>query len=186
MQNDLYSLHAALFTDDNNYAIIGYFDPTNTGTKIYLYKFTSNLDYAPLNTQPRVYDSLCPHPIVSDTTNLDDCAIITGIDDPFKNPEKFNLAVYPNPASDKLTIAIPGKLARKTGSGAMQITTIYHQWDKATLEIYDLSGKLVCSKEITRQTEQVELNVSSWRQGMYEARLIFMNEIVGTAKFVIE
>ena len=177
---------SSIFTFDGNYLTGGNFNPDSTSTKVYLYKYTSNLDYAPLNTQPRVYDSLCPHQIVSDTTNLDDCAVITGIDDPFKNPEKFNLAVYPNPANDKLTIEIPGKLARKTGSGAMQITTIYHQWDKASLEIYDLSGKLVFSKEINKQTERVELNVGTWQTGMYAARLVFMNSIVAEAKFVVE
>ena len=185
MQNDNYSLHAALFTYDNNYAIIGYFDPTNTGTKIYLYKFNLNLDNAPLNTEPRVYDSLCPHQIVSDTTNLDDCAIITNVDDPFRNPEKFNLTIYPNPASDKLTIEIPDKLARKTSTGSMQITTIYHQWNTATLEIYDLSGKLIFTKEISKQTEKLDLDVGSWHSGMYEARLVFMNEIVAKGKFVV-
>ena len=179
-------MRSAMFSFDGNYVVAGNLNPDSTTTKIYLYKLTPNLDYAPLNTQPRIYDSLCPHPIVSDNTNLDDCAIITNVDDPFRNPEKFNLAVYPNPARDKLTIEIPGKLARKTGSGAMQITTIYHQWDKATLEIYDLSGKLVFSKEINKQTERVELNVGTWQTGMYAARLVFMNSIVAEAKFVVE
>jgi len=186
LQNKMYNIRSATFVYNDKYLASGNFNTDSSSTKIYLYKFNLNLDYAPLDTQPQLYDSLCPHQIISDTTNLDDCAIITNVDDPFRNPEKFNLAVYPNPARDKLTIEIPGKLARKTGSGAMQITTIYHQWDKASLEIYDLSGKLVFSKEINKQTERVDLNVGTWQTGMYAARLVFMNSIVAEAKFVVE
>ena len=184
-QNEIYGISKALFTYDEKYLAAGSFTQSSSNTKIYLYKFTSNLDYAPLNTTPLVYDSLCPHPIVSDTTSLDDCAVITSIDDPFKNPEKFNLTIYPNPACDKLTIEIPDKLAKKTASGSMQITTIYHQWNTATLEIYDLYGKLIFMKEISKQTEKLDLDVGPWHSGMYEARLVFMNEIVARGKFVV-
>ena len=185
IQNVIYYLMSSLFTYNNNYLTAGNFNPDSTNTRIYLYKFTSNLDSAPLNTQPRVYDSLCLNPIVSDTTNLDDCAVISGIDDPFKNPEKFNLIIYPNPARDKLAIEIPEKLKRQTSSGSIQVTTIYHQWSSAILEIFDLFGKRIYSKEISNQTEIVQMDVSSWNDGMYEARLVFMNQVVAGAKFVV-
>ncbi len=52
-------------------------------------KLTSDLEYDSIYTTPFTYDSLCPHPIASDTTSLDDCEIvIVGTDDPVQNPEK--------------------------------------------------------------------------------------------------
>lgn len=65
-------------------------------------------------------------------------------------------------------------------------TTYYHQWNTTTLDIYGLFGKLIYSKEIPKKTENVELDVSLWHAGMYVARLVFMNEVVAVAKFVIQ
>ncbi len=184
--NILTQLNSSLFTYDGNYLSAGYFNTDSTTFKIYLYKFTRNLEYAPLNTQPRVYDSLCPHPIVSDTTSLDDCDVITEVYDPINTPEKFNLLVHPNPAKDKLTIDLPQFLLRKTSSGTVQINTIYHQWDTSSLEIFDLNGKVMYSKVIPQKTEKVELDVSSWKGGMYVARVVFMNEVVAKATFIVQ
>jgi len=184
-KNVFQQLESSLFTYDENYLTVGDFNPDSTTFKIYLYKFTSNLEYSPLNTQPRIYDSLCPHSIVSDTASLDDCAVITNVYDPFKTPEKFNLVIYPNPTKDKITIDLPQFLLKQSSSGTIQINTIYHQWNTSTLEIYDLFGKLIFSKEMPKKTEKVEIDVSSWQNGMYVARLLFMNEIVAKATFIV-
>jgi hypothetical protein len=184
-QDFMYGITSSLFTFDNKYLAAGNFNPTSPNTKIYLYKFTRNLEYAPLNIQPKVYDSLCPHPIVSDTTSLDDCAVITEVYDPVKTPEKFNLLVYPNPAKDKLTIDLPQFLLRQTSLGTIQINTIYHQWNTSFLEIFDLNGKLMYSQEIPKNIEKVELDVSSWQGGMYVARVVFKNEVVAKSTFLI-
>lgn len=184
--NNGYGIMSSIFTFDDNYLAAGITFPDSNNAKVFLYKFTSNLEYAPLNTQPRTYDSLCSHPIISDTTSLDDCAIITDIQDPSKNPEKYNLIIYPNPVKDKMTIELPQYLQRNTSSGSIQITTIYHQWKNSTLEIYNLFGKLMYSKEIPKTTEKIVLDVSSWNSGMYAVRELFMNEVVANAKFVVE
>ncbi len=185
-QNSFGRLEDALFTYDNNYVTVGSFYPNNAIPKVYLYKFTSNLDDAPLNTQPRVYDSLCPHPIVSDTISLDDCAIITQVYDPVQAPEKFTIHVYPNPAKDELTIDLPQFLLRQTSSGTMQVNTIYHQWNFSKLEIYSQNGKLIYSGEIPKSKDKVKLDVSSWESGMYIARVVFMNEVVAKSTFIIQ
>ena len=184
-QNDIYGINEALFTHNNDYLALGTFDPDSLLTKIYLYKFTANLEYSPLDPRPRTYDSLCPHPVVSDTTSLDDCAVITSVIDPFKTPEKFNITVYPNPAKNAITIGFPQWLLRKTSSGSNNISTIYSKWNTATIEIMDLSGKKLFSKEINQNAENVELNVSSWNEGLYIARLLFMSKVVAKSAFVI-
>jgi hypothetical protein len=185
-QSGIGNLKDASFTFDNNYLTVGSFFPNNAIPKVYLYKFTSNLDDAPLNTQPRVYDSLCPHPIVSDTISLDDCAVITKVDDPFKNPEKFNLTIFPNPATDIITIVIPDRIVKNTSAGTTQIATVFHQWKSAELEIFDLAGNKIWSKEIGQNNSKVEIDVSGWSQGMYLARLVFRNEVVAKSMFVIQ
>jgi hypothetical protein len=38
---------------------------------------------------------------------------------------------------------------------------------------------------VPQQKKSITLNVSSWPPGMYLARLVFMNEVVGREKFVI-
>ena len=185
-QNDIYGFNSSLFTYDNYYLALGIFQPSASNTQVDLYKFTRELEYAPLNTQPRTYDSLCPHPIVSDTTSLDDCAVVTDVQDPIKFPEKHNLIIYPNPANDNITIKMPQYLSRQSSGYGVTATTYYHQWNNTTLEIYDLFGKLMYSKEIPKKIEKVELDVSSWHAGMYLARVVFMNEVVAGAKFVVE
>ena len=185
-QNVPYEISSALFTYDDMYLAIGDINPSLTTTKTYLYKFTSNLEYAPLNTQPRTYDSLCPHPIVSDTTSLDDCAVITDVRDPIIHLEKTQLHIYPNPAKNAITIEMPQKLIRQSSGYGVTATTYYHQWNTTTLEIYDLFGKLMYSKEIPKKTEKVEMDVTSWHEGMYVARVVFMNEVVAGEKFVVQ
>ena len=186
--NGTSNLVASAKTFDGNMITSGGFSNSNPyHAKIYLYKVdTTDLEYAVLNTNPYIYDSLCSHTISSDTMNLDDCGVITDVQDPVMHPEKYNLVIYPNPAIDNITIDMPQYLLRKSSSRTIQITTIYHQWNTTTLEIYDLFGTLMYSREIPKKTEKVELDVSSWHEGMYVARVVFMNEVVDGAKFVVQ
>jgi len=150
----------------------------------YSWKLNSDLEYDTLYTYPFVYDSLCPHPIASDTIPLD--CVIVGIDEPFKNPETGRLKVWPNPASDVLHVEIPDKLKSETHSPVFNLTTVYHQWKSATLEVYDLFGKQVFSKEINHGEKLLDLDVSAWPRGMYVVRLVYNGKTVSTAKVMVE
>ena len=185
-QDTPYGIHSTFFTYDDNYMAAGYFSISSSPTKVYLYKFTRNLEYAPFNSQPRVYDSLCPHSIISDTTSLDDCAVITKIHEPDKDAGEFNLTLFPNPVADQLTIVMPERILRQTSAGSFQVSTIYHQWDETTLEIYDLSGKLMLSEPVAGTTKSVKLDVGSWHSGMYAARVVYKNLVVAIARFVVK
>ena len=67
---------------------------------ISLYKFNSNLEYDSVYTMPRTYDSLCPHPIVSDTILMpDNCIYVSLPEEPEVGALQL-LKLYPNPASD--------------------------------------------------------------------------------------
>ena len=176
------SLLGSDITSDNKLVIEGF----NFNTT-YIFKLNSDLAYDSIYTQNFIYDSLCPHPIISDTISMDDCmTVVVGIDDPIKHPEKTKLHIYPNPAKNAITIEMPQYLTRQSTGYGITATTYYHQWNTTTLEIYDLFGKLMYSKEIPKKTEKVDLDVSTWHEGMYVARVVFMNEIVAGAKFVVE
>jgi len=150
----------------------------------YSWKLNSDLEYDTLYTHPYVYDSLCPHPIVSDTIPLD--CIIVGIDEPFKNPETGKLKVYPNPVRDILHIVIPEKLKSENQNPVFNLTTVYHQWHSATLEIYDLFGRKMLSKEVLQSEKEVAVDVSLWPGGMYVVRLVYNGQTVGSGKVMVE
>jgi len=150
----------------------------------YAWKLNSDLEYDTLYSHPYVYDSLCPHPIASDTIPLD--CIIVGIDEPFKNPETGRLKVFPNPARDILHIVIPEQLKTENHSPVFNLTTVYHQWHSAILEIYDLFGRRMFSKEVLQSEKAVAVDVSLWPGGMYVVRLVYNGQTVGNGKVMVE
>jgi len=148
-------------------------------------KLTSDLEYDSVYTTPFTYDSLCPHPIVSDTISLDDCqSVVVGIDDPVQNPETTMLHIYPNPAGSKITVGMPDYLVRQKSGSGISATTWYYKWKSVRLDVFDLHGKLMYSHDIAGETKEINLDISVWPGGMYLARIVFMNEVVATTKFV--
>ena len=152
---------------------------------IYFYKLNSDLEFDSIYTMPRTYDSLCPYPIVSDTVDPD-CGLIVGIKDPEKNPEAFNLKVYPNPATKKVTVEIPEYLQKQTGPTGFLATTVYHKWGSAMLEAYDLFGRQVMEQTVYQGTSNVDVDVSQWQRGIFVFRLCFRGECIATEKVVVE
>lgn len=178
------SIYESLFTFDSKYLASGSFSPSGGTYKLYLYKFNLNLDYDSVYTIPKTYDSLCPHPIVSSNLNLDGCGVITDIRDPINNPEKCKLKLFPNPATDHLTVLFPKYLEKQSSNGATSTTTIFHQWQVLTLEIYALDGSLIFKQEISKDQEQLGLDVSNWKRGMYYFRLLYCGEMVSGEKII--
>ena len=178
----LYSFSDAVTDTDNKlFLVSGQHDGNQWRT--YAWKLNSDLEYDTLYTHPFVYDSLCPHPIPSDTIPLD--CVVVGLNEPFENPETGRLKVYPNPASDVLHVEIPDKLKSETHSPVFNLTTVYHQWKSAVMEVYNLFGKQVFSKEI-RQTEKLlDLNIAEWPRGMYVVRLVYNGKTVASEKVVV-
>jgi len=157
---------------------------SNGSTIAYFYKMNTNFELDSIYNMPRTYDSLCPYPIVSDTVDPD-CGLIVSIKDPEQNPEAYRLKVYPNPASGHLTIEVPEFLEKRTGPSDFQVSTIYHQWESATLEVYNLFGRKVMDQIIYQGTGIVDLDVSKWQVGMYVFRLSFRGETVAIKKVVV-
>ena len=181
--NSIYGFSDAIVDQDNKVFLVKG-EYIGNQFRTYAWKLNSDLEYDTLYTQPMVYDSLCPHPIASDTIPLD--CVIVGLNEPFENPETGRLKVYPNPASDVLHMEIPDKLKSETHSPVFNLTTVYHQWKSATLEVYDLFGKQVFSKEINHGEKLLDLDVSAWPRGMYVVRLVYNGKTVSTAKVMVE
>ncbi|NCA76997.1 MAG: T9SS type A sorting domain-containing protein, partial [Alphaproteobacteria bacterium] len=137
--------------------------------------------------RPFTYDSLCPHPIVSDTVPLDDCeVVIVGLDDAEQHPEKTKLQIYPNPTGGQVNIVMPQYLVRQNPGSILSSTTTWFQWDQTRLDILSITGKLMFTMEIPKQQTTVHINTSAWPAGMYFARVVFMNESVVEGKLVVE
>jgi hypothetical protein len=154
-------------------------------SRITLIKVNSDLEYDSVYTQHFTYDSLCSHPIVSDTI-VPDCGILVSVDEPFVNPESVTLKVYPNPTDRAVTIDFPKHIVVKNGNSSFGSTTVYEKWKSTLLEVFNLSGERVFQKEIIRSEPSLELNVSSWPAGMYYFKLSFKGQTVAGEKVVVK
>lgn len=171
-------------TNDNKFISIAN-DATGGSWKIYAVKVNSDLEYDSIYNQPFVYDSLCPYPIVSDTVDPDCDNVYVGIEEPFKNPETTQLKVYPNPATDRITVGMPKYLVVENKSGSIPSTTVYHQWKGVILEAYDLRGNKVFEKEVIRAETEIGIDISGWRKGLYIFRLVYNDREVSNVKVVV-
>ncbi len=183
IMESVYCFSDAIIDMDNKVVLV---QPLHDGNhwRTNLWKLNSDLEYDTLYTHPIVYDSLCPHPIPSDTIPLD--CVVVGLNEPFENPETGRLKVYPNPASEVLHVEIPDKLKAETHSPVFNLTTVYHQWKSAVMEIYDLFGKQVFSKEIRQGEKLLDINIAEWPRGMYVVRLVYNGKTVASEKVVVE
>jgi hypothetical protein len=179
------TFEGSTLTFDTKMVLVGGFTKLNNTSDLYIFKINSNLDLDSLYTVTRTYDSLCPYQIVSDTFDLEDCGIYTSLKSPDINTEAYKMKVYPVPATDILHLKLPEELiAMKTLNG-VNVQTIYHQWDKTTLQFFNLHGQLIHEREIESSQKEIDIKSSEWHPGMYSGRLIYNGLIVGEIKVVI-
>jgi hypothetical protein len=176
------SLWAATVTNDNKFIATG---ELNSMTTIVV-KLNSELEYDSIYSQSFTYDSLCPYPIVSDTIPLNDCGVVTSVFDPVKDIEKTYLKVFPNPSSSKIYIEMPDFLIRKSKGCGFSANTFYYTWDKAKIVIYDLNGTLIYSENLLQKEKEITLDVNNLHDGMYVVHLLYLNDVVAQAKFLVQ
>lgn len=152
---------------------------------IYFYKVNSNFDFDSIYTHQYVYDSLCPHQIISDTIDPN-CDLIVSVDDTKTFPQAYKLKVYPNPATNQISVEFPKVLVIKTCQGNNQGTKEYYQWKSTIFEVYNLEGKKVFEKEIPKLQQRLELDISDWERGMYYFRLIYDKQTVDGVKVIVK
>jgi hypothetical protein len=153
---------------------------------VYAFKLNSNLDFDSVYTHPFTYDSLCPHAIVSDTVSLESChRVVVGLEEAVNQPSKSMLHVYPNPAGDRVTVEMPQNLViQNHGPGITSTTTFFH-WDRTRLEVFNLDGKLMFSRDVPGQELSLQVDVSAWFAGIYRFRLVYMGNTVAGQSLVV-
>ena len=171
-------------TYNNKILVIGT-DFNGGSSRIESFKFNSDLEYDSVYTGSFTYDSLCPHPILSDTI-MPNCGVLVSVDEPFNNPETASLKVFPNPATQQITVEFPKYLVVKSTQSITGSTTVYYKWKSTALQVFDLTGKKIMEKEIIRAQTSMEIDVSYWPRGMYSFNLVYNKQIVAGAKVMVE
>ncbi|MDP2723900.1 MAG: T9SS type A sorting domain-containing protein [Bacteroidales bacterium] len=143
---------------------------------ILIYKLNSDLSQADYDTTTHVYDSLCDHPIVSDTIYLNGCNVITGIEE-VPTPEGYHtsiktipLRVSPNPA---------------TGSVRFEMeNTAYHKG--VVIQVFGINGNRVFEQALDNGQTAITTTVATWPDGLYIAVVSSRTSGSGSAKFVVK
>jgi len=174
----------AIVTQDHKYLTTAW-DNINNKNLFYLWKLNEDLEYDSIYTQPRLYDSLCPHAITSSTLFFQ-CDLITGMIEPVINTEKVKMHIYPNPGSNIIHVEMPSCIQKQTKTEHLNVITIFHQWyNDLDIEVYDLFGKLIYRQMVKPLEKELDLNISGWSRGMYYVRLSSGGTVVATNKLIV-
>ena len=164
-----------IVTDDDKIlagAVVG----SGLNQDIILMKFNENLEYDSIYTVPRVYDYLCPDPIVSKTIDLSDCDVIVNVEDIPTRKEyeaRINLIPItpaPNPAKDHIRFLLEN--------------TEYHK--NIRVICYDIYGRQLAELHVNSGVNETGLSISGWRPGLYMAVVYSGNRQMGKARYAVE
>ncbi|MBL7905535.1 MAG: T9SS type A sorting domain-containing protein [Bacteroidales bacterium] len=164
-----------IVTDDDKIlagAVVG----SGLDQDIILMKFNTSLEYDSIYTAPRVYDYLCPDPIVSKTIDLSDCDVIVNVEDiPTRKEYEARISLIPitpapNPAKDYVRFLLEN--------------TEYHK--NIRVICYDIFGRQMVELPVNSGVNETGLSISGWRPGLYMAVVYSGNRQMGKARFVVE
>jgi hypothetical protein len=186
LANQISGFRGSAITFDNKLLLGGELKMNNGYYNACAFKLNSNLDFDSIYNQPFTYDSLCPHPIISDTTNLDNCSLVTSVFNPSNDYEDTKLKVYPNPTSGNLNFIFPKYLLQKYSTQGINISKIEYQWESTILEAFSSEGTKVFNKTIKKEDEKLAMDISSWPKGIYYFRLMFKNNCISGEKVILK
>jgi len=149
-----------------------------------LYKFNSNLEYDSVYTMPRIYDSLCPHPIVSDTIPMPDNCIYVSLPEEPMIGELQPLKLYPNPASDYISIELPEYAVTSDKNGVLVESRYRPIKGECDIEVYDINGKRIYSETLEAAGRNHVIITSGWGTGIYLVELEQKGVRIASAKLV--
>ena len=157
-------------TFDGKY-LTGGFDRSYEDVQAYLNKVSLDpLSFDTMYTAPYTYDSLCPGIAYADTLYFEDCELMVGENDiQYELPTQTPLVVYPNPATEELTVS----LGSATHTAAI------------TLTIHTLTGEVQWQGILPPGEQSIRLSVHAWPKGIYLVSGHIGNEVVGREKIVV-
>jgi hypothetical protein len=180
MYNSFYLFTDGINTFDNKLLLVSAIYENNK-FQSYADKVNSDLEYDSIYTNYFQYDTLCSHPIPSDTIFLG-CSLV-GISEKWKDMNPM-LIGYPNPFNNILNVKIPDQISRIEKGKQFNVTTYLYRWKSTILEIYNIKGELVFSKEVPFSCKEIQVNTLSWENGFYLVRLVYDNSSIETIKLV--
>ncbi len=177
-------IYKSTVTSDNKILMVAghYF----SGWKMYLYKFTFDLEYDSIDTHVYNYDSLCPNPTYADTIDLD-CDVIINVEEPLTYPENGKIRIFPNPATDYVTLTLPDYYSSWSQVGTLEVQTTWYRYpEKLSLQIFDMLGRLVSCQVLESNQKEISLDISGFPSGMLLVRLLNGNRMLTSGKFIKE
>ena len=152
---------------------------------ISLYKFNSNLEYDSVYTMPRTYDSLCPHPIQSDTILMPDNCIYVSLPEEPRVGELQPLKLYPNPASNFVSIELPEYAVSSKDIGISVESRYRPIQGECELVAYDINGKKIYSETLEAGERNHVIITSGWGAGIYLVELEQKGVKIAGGKLVV-
>lgn len=188
--NRKYEKEQALFvnsivTSDNKILLVGLSAENSANSVIALYKFNMNLEYDSIYTQPHIYDSLCPHAIVSDTIPMPGNCRVVSVPQPIPMGDIQTLTLTPNPAANFVSVGIPEFYAQSSSFALGKMQQFRPLTGEVGLRMYGLAGKKVLEETFDAAERNHNIDVSHYPAGMYLLQLNRQNETVATGKLVI-
>jgi hypothetical protein len=174
----------AVISSDQKYLMTA-LDEINNHYVIKLWKLNMELEYDTIYTQSYTYDSLCDHPIISETL-LFPCDLIVGIRETATSSEKMKMVVYPNPATDALHVKIPECIQLENRTANHKVITTFHSWyNDLTLMVTDLKGDLILEQAVHPEEKEVTVSVDNWPPGIYLCVLKYNGKKVATERVMV-
>lgn len=177
-----------VITNDHKIVVLGH-KTTENGTFPYnwfgLYKFNTNLEYDSIYTMPRTYDSLCPHPIVSDTIPMPGNCITVNLPEAPKTGETMQLKVYPNPANDFVTIEIPEFTVANTKTAFGTQQQFKPLTGEVQLSVINLNGQIIKTEVFDASGRNHVIKVTAFAPGMYMLHLTQKGKFVAQGKVLV-
>jgi len=156
-------------------------DPFN----VLLYKFNSNLEYDSIYTKPFVYDSLCNHQIVRDTIAMPGiCLSYVSLPEMLGKGNSLKMKVFPNPASDFITIEIPEYSVDRVQLNSGSQNQYRPLSGELLLNVVDFNGKNQQTVTFDASQKNKVLDIQNLSAGIYLLQLTQKGKIIASAKFV--
>lgn len=154
-------------------------------TDYMLIKYNEDLEYDSINTQPLIYDSLCPEGITSGTIPLN-CNVITSTNS-LKGGTIPTLILAPNPAKDYTIIYLPDGLVT---SENIPYNVVYkYRTDyihNLSMRIYDANGVMIYESAWPDNSKEMVLPTSSLTGGLDFIRIINPEgKVIASGKLMI-